>query len=84
MSLVAFYHTFSTKCAGPEAGPYFDSLGYVAFMSTLFPLGIPLYYVLALYNVRGAINTPLQSILKSEEQGLRFRFCYFRPQVSGQ
>jgi hypothetical protein len=57
----------SIKCAGPEAGPYLDSLGYVSFMSILFPLGIPLYYVFALYNVRGAINTPLSSILKDTD-----------------
>jgi hypothetical protein len=36
-------------------------------MSILFPLGIPLYYVLALYKVRGAINTPLPSILKDKD-----------------
>ena len=57
----------SIKCDGPEAGPYLDSLSYVSFMSVLFPLGIPLYYVLALYKVRGAINTPLPSILKDKD-----------------
>ena len=58
---------FSIKCDGPEAGPYLDSLSYVSFMSILFALGIPLYYVLALYKVRGAINTPLPSILKDKD-----------------
>jgi hypothetical protein len=36
-------------------------------MAILFPLGIPLYYVFALYRVRVAINTPLPSILKDKD-----------------
>jgi hypothetical protein len=36
-------------------------------MAILFPLGIPLYCVLALYKVRVAINTPLPSILKDTD-----------------
>jgi hypothetical protein len=57
----------SITCAGPEAGPYLGSLGYVSVMSILFALGIPLYYVLALYNIRGAVNPAMQSILKDTD-----------------
>ena len=69
----------SIKCEGPEAESYVASLGYVSFMSALFAVGIPLYYVLALKAVRNAIKPPLQSILKDRDYiaafalgGLRF------------
>jgi hypothetical protein len=57
----------SIKCEGPDAGSYIASLGYVSFMSALFAVGIPLYYVLALKEVRHAIMPPLQSILKDRD-----------------
>jgi hypothetical protein len=69
----------SIKCEGQEAGAYVASLGYVSFMSALFAVGIPLYYVVALKAVRNAIKPPLQSILKDRDYiaafalgGLRF------------
>jgi hypothetical protein len=68
----------SIKCEGPEAGPYFDSLGYVSFMSILFPLGIPLYYLVALLKVRQSLNTPLSIILKDRDYVTTFALAGHR------
>jgi hypothetical protein len=57
----------SVKCAGPEAVPYLGSFYYMLFMSVIFPLGIPLYYLLSLYAIRGIINPALPNVLKDED-----------------
>jgi hypothetical protein len=57
----------SIKCKGDEAGRWGDSLSYVVAMSVLFPLGIPLYYLIALRGVRNHINPPMSSILKDKD-----------------
>jgi hypothetical protein len=36
-------------------------------MSILFPLGIPLYYLVALWCIRRSLNTPLPIILKDRD-----------------
>ena len=46
----------SIKCEGPDAGPYRASLGYVSVMALLFPLGIPMYYMIALFHMRARID----------------------------
>eukprot|EP00935_MAST-01C_sp_MAST-1C-sp1_P001281 g1281.t1 len=50
-----------------EAAPYADTMPYVSFMSLLFALGIPVYYITALKSVKKAINTPLRNILKDKD-----------------
>jgi hypothetical protein len=56
----------SIKCDGLEAGPYQESFYYVLFMSVIFPLGIPLYYLLSLNSMRNIINPPLPNVLKDQ------------------
>jgi hypothetical protein len=57
----------SIKCKGDEADRWGDSLPYVISMSVLFPLGIPLYYLIALRGVRNHINPPMSTILKDKD-----------------
>jgi hypothetical protein len=57
----------SIKCEGPDSGPYKASLGYASFTAVLFPLGIPMYYMLSLFRMRAAINPSLHVIMKDKD-----------------
>jgi hypothetical protein len=62
----------SIKCKGLDAEAYATSAGYVAFMSVLFPLGIPLYYLWSLYRMRNFIDPGLSCILKDSDYATAF------------
>jgi hypothetical protein len=62
----------SIKCKGPEAEAYAASGSYVAFMSFLFPLGIPLYYLWSLYRMRNFIDPKLSCIVKDSDYAAAF------------
>ena len=53
----------STKCTDPA---YLQARPYVVVMSVLFPLGIPLYYMLILYQAKAALNPSIQNIFKDK------------------
>ena len=55
------------KTKGPAAGAWNASLPFVTAMSIIFPLGIPLYYVLKLLKVKNVINPSLRCILKDSD-----------------
>jgi hypothetical protein len=62
----------SIKCKGLDAEAYAASTSYVAFMSVLFPLGIPLYYLWSLYRMRNFIDPELSCILKDSDYATAF------------
>merc|ERR1712070_1019306 len=57
----------SIKCEGLEASRWKDGVTFVTFMSILFPLGIPLYYMVALLGVINHVKPPMSAIFKDKD-----------------